>query len=212
MNKLYFTLGLFFFLSVRTVAQEEGLLQFAHSYFRSDPFQGQFSRFMEHLMKDPGITEKSVRLRSDTALFYFFGVYSSYNPFFFKPKRMEVLLEEMPFQLADSLPPQDTILVYQLVAYGENSEKGLKEIRKEFEKIHRQYKRRFYDSNYKEFKANTSVTGEMYNYFVPFHGLSPLSIAWGKLESSDAPILNITLRIKTKGNMTVLPVPLYNTK
>ncbi len=212
MNKLYFTLSLFLFLSVRAAAQQEGLYQFAHSYFRSDPFQGQFSRFMEHLMKDPGITEKRTRLRSDTSLFYFFGVYSNYNPFFFKPKRMEVLLEEMPVQYVDSLPPQDTILVYQLVAYGENSEKGLKEIKKEFEKIHRQYKRRFFDSNYHEFKENAAVTGAMYNYFVPLHGLSPLTIAWGKLEGPDAPILNITLRMKTSENMTVLPVPLYHAK
>jgi len=212
MNKLYFGLSLFLLLSIRSAAQEEGLYQFTHNYFRSDPFQSEFSRFMEHLMKDPGITEKKIRLRTDTSLFYFYGAYTNYNPFFFKPKRVEVLLEEMPFQYTDSLPAEDTILVYQLIAYGENNEKGLKEIKKEFEKIHSKYKRRFFDSNYKEFTQNTAVTGGMHNYFVPLHGLSPLSIVWGKLDDSDTPVLNIILRIKTDENQTVLPAPLYNTK
>ncbi|MGN6291404.1 MAG: hypothetical protein ACTHMV_01570 [Chitinophagaceae bacterium] len=210
MNKLYFGLSLFLFLSIQSAAQEEGLYQFTRSYFRSDPFQGPFSRFIEHLMKDPDITGKKKRLRSDSTLFFFYGTYTNYNPFFFKPKQVEVLLEEMPFQHTDSLRAQDTILVYQLIAYGEDSEKGLKEIKREFEKIHRQYKRRFFDSNYKEFEENNTVIGGMHNYFVPLYGLSPLSVAWGKVDNSDAPVLNIILRIKTNENETVLPVPLYN--
>ncbi|MBN8876045.1 MAG: hypothetical protein E6Q24_00785 [Chitinophagaceae bacterium] len=212
MNKLYFGLSLFLFLSIRSAAQEEGLYQFTHSYFRSDPFQSQFSHFMEHLMKDPGITGKKIRLRSDTSLFYFYGTYTNYNPFFFKPKRVEVILEEMPFRYEDSLQAHDTILVYQLIAYGEDSEKGLKEIKREFEKMHRQYKRRFFDSNYKEFEQNNTVIGGIHNYFVPLHGLSPLSVAWGRLDDSGDPVLNIVLRIKTSENQAVLPVPLYNSK
>jgi hypothetical protein len=210
MKKLYFTLALFFLFNFRADAQLEGLYQFTHSYFRSDPFQSPFSVFMEHLMKDPGISGKEKRLRSDTALFYFYGVYSQYNPFFFKPVRLEVLLEEVPFQYSDSLPAQDTLLVYQLVAYGKRGEEGQKEIKKEFEKIHRRYKGQFFDSNYKEFKQNDTIAGAMHNYFTPLNILSPLSIAWGNMEGTGEPVLNITLRFKTSQNRTILPAPLYN--
>lgn len=208
MKKFYFTLGLFICLSLPAASQEE-LYQFTHAYFRSDPFNGEFSSFLDHLLKDPTIKEKKMRLRTDTSLFYFYGWYTNYNPFFFRPARVEVSLEEVPVQYVDSLPG-DTLLIYQLTAYAEPGEKGLKEVIKEFEKIHRKYNRRFFDSNYKEFDKNSNLTGAIHNYFVAFHGLAPLSVAWGNTERGKEPALNITLRMKTSENRTVLPVPLYH--
>lgn len=209
MNKLYFTLALFLLLNFRADAQLEGLYQFSHNYFRSDPFQGQFSTFMEHLMKDPGISNKEKRLRSDTALFYFYGIYTQFNPFFFKPSRVEVLLEELPFKYSDSLPARDTMLVYQLIAYGKKGESE-KEIKKEFEKIHRRSKGQFASSNYREFKENNTVTGAVHNYFTTLSVVAPVSIVWGAVESTGEPVLSIVLRFRTSENMAVLPTAAFH--
>src|SRR5688572_25228313 len=137
-----YLLSILFILFFYNVSfSQEGLYQFSKSYFRSDPLVGSFSGFLKHLMNDPAIKNKQIRQRTDSTLFYFFGVYTNYNPFFFKPKRVEIVLEETSIKYVDSLPA-DTILVYQLLAYTDGS-RGQQEVKKEFEKIHRQYNKRF---------------------------------------------------------------------
>ncbi|MET0462931.1 MAG: hypothetical protein ABW007_07245 [Chitinophagaceae bacterium] len=211
MKKLYLILFLSVGLSANSIAQFEGLVQFTHTYFRSDPFLGQFSAFMQHLMKDQGLTVKETKLRTDTSLFSFQGLYAQFNPFFFKPGKVQIMLRESPVQYIDSMPPGDTILVYQLTAFGEETEKGIKEVKTEFEKIHKKYRNRFFDSNYNELKdANGKIIGAVRNYFVPMHGLAPLTIAWGILDNTTRPVLNLTLRLKTNNNFATLPTPLYN--
>ncbi len=201
-------LSFFIILSVNISFSQEGLYQFSKSYFRSDPLVGSFSGFLKHLMNDPAITDKQNRQRTDSTLFYFFGVYNNYNPFFFKPKRVEVLLEETSIKYIDSLPA-DTILVYQLLAYVDAG-KGKQEVKKEFEKIHRQYNKRFASSNYHDLKTGEEITGGLHNYFVSFAGIAPVSTVWGLLKDTNEYILNITLRIKSSENRTVLPATFYN--
>ncbi|MET0392549.1 MAG: hypothetical protein ABW019_05385 [Chitinophagaceae bacterium] len=180
------------------------LLKFSKNYFRSDPFAGEFSGFLKHLLNDPGITGRVVRKKTDTSLYVVHGIYTSYNPFFFKPKRVEVMLEETPVEYNDSLHTTDTIFTYQLMAYADDNGDGRREIIKEFEKIHRQVNRQL-ESNYKEVKEGTAVTAAVHNYFMPLYFLSPLSLAWGRLDTKQELVLNITLRIKVRANQTVLP-------
>jgi hypothetical protein len=187
----------------------ESLYKFSKSYFRSDPFTGEFSGFLKHLINDPAISEKFIRKKTDTSFYTFHGTYTGYNPFFFKPKRVEILLEETPVEYGDSLHTADTIFTYQLLAYANDDATGADDIKKEFEKIHRQTSRKF-DSNYKEFRDGDEITVAIHNYFVPLHWLAPLSIAWGRLKNSGELVLNITMRIKMSGNRSVLPAALYD--
>ncbi len=207
MRKQLLSFFLILFTATASFSQE-GLFQFSKSYFRSDPFVGSFSGFLKHLMNDPAMTDKEIRQRTDSTLFYFLGVYKSYNPFFFKPKRVEILLEEVSIKYTDSLPA-DTILVYQLIAYTDGN-KGKQEVKKEFEKIHRQYNKKFYNSNYHELKTGSEITGAFHNYFVPYAGLAPVSTVWRNLNETNEYVLNLTLRIKSDGNRTVLAASLYN--
>lgn len=200
---------IFIVLSVYTSSAQEGLFQFSKSYFRSNPFIGEFSGFLKHLINDPAIMNKEIRQRTDSSLFYFSGVYNNYNPFFFKPARIEIILGEASVQYADSIPA-DTILIYQLLAYADSSNKGEQNVKKEFGKIHRQFNKKFYNSNYQDLKTGSTTTGGVHNYFVAFTGLAPVSVAWGKLKESNESVLNLILRIKKSGNQTVLAAPLYN--
>lgn len=187
----------------------QGLHKFADEYFRSDPFKGQFSSFLKHLINDPAISEKTIQKKTDTSLYSFFGVYNNYNPFFFKPKRLEVLLEESAVFYNDTTKASDTIFLYQLLAYLDDSPKGKEELSKEFEKIHRQTKRKFFDTSYKEVIDKDNVKTAWHNYFVPYYGIAPASIIWSKLEEHHELVLNITLRFKISRNETILPMPLY---
>lgn len=212
MKKIYLAFAFLTMLVGTSTGQglQEGLFEFTKSYFRADPFRSEFSVFVKRLIDDPGYKEKSLHVRTDTSLFYFYGIYSTYNPFFFKPNRIEILLQETPVQYSDSIADRDTILVYQLTAFLSGDTKGTAEVKREFEKIHRRYYKKFFDNNYTDMKSGAIVLGGMHNYFVPFYGLAPLSIAWGKDTGSNESILNITLRLKTSGNEATLPKPLDN--
>src|SRR5882724_2982668 len=82
-----------------------------HSYFRSDPFQNEFSAFLTHLLNDPTLTDKILKKRTDSSLFYFQGTYTTHNPFFFTPTKVQVILKQTPIKL-DSLHI-DTIYIYE---------------------------------------------------------------------------------------------------
>lgn len=185
----------------------QGLLKLSKSYFRSDPFKGEFSGFLQHLINDPAIKEKNIHKRTDTSLYAFDGVFTNYNPFFFKPKRLEVTLEEVAVQYTMDSTSTDTIFVYQLLAYADNNAKAEAEIRKEFEKIHRQNRSRFFDNDYKETQQGASPA-ILHNYFVPLHLLAPASIILSKTADTKEWQLNITLRFKRNGNSVILPAPL----
>lgn len=210
MKKLYFVLA--FSLVLLKGSAQDILLNFTHSYYRSDPFQTTtFSGFLKHLMNDPTLKEKVTHQKTDSSFFSFEGTYTNYNPFFFKPKRVEVFLEETPItyeQWPQNLT--DTIFNYHLIAYSDNTPAGIKEIKKEVEKINRLYKKRFMGSKYFERKEGEEIAGATYNYFIPDYALSPLSVGWGKLKTGSETVLVITLRIKPIGNETNLPQLFYN--
>jgi hypothetical protein len=186
----------------------EGLFRFSRNYLRSNPFKNDFSGFINHLVNDPTITGKNIRKKTDTSLYSFAGVYTAYNPFFFKPKRVEIMLEEVSVQYTADSTKADTIFIYQLMAYTDNSPKAAEEIRKEFEKIHRQNRSRFFDNTYKETKNGTEITSAFHNYYLPAYLLSPASVIWGSAKEYNELFLNITVRFKRIGNAVVLPAPL----
>ena len=115
---------------------------------------------------------KNTWKRTDTSLFYFSGIFNNYNPFFFKPKRIEIVLQEVPVQYADSIPA-DTILIYQLLAYTDGNTKGEEEVKKEFEKIHRKFNKKFYNSNFQDLKVGKEIKGGVHNYFLVLQMLHP---------------------------------------
>ena len=210
-NSMRKKLLLFFIISfcfTQSFAQE-GLYQFTKSYFRSDPFEGEFSAFLKHLLKDPVITNRQTLHRTDSSLFSFFGVYNNYNPFFFKPERIEILLEEAPIQYADSIPV-DTIFVYQLFAYADGNNTGKLEVKKEFEKIQRKFNKKFDYDNNEELKTGLEITGGIHNYFVAYSALAPVSVAWSMLKDTVETVLNLTIRMKSSGNKAILAAPFYD--
>ena len=105
------------------------------------------------------------------------------------------MLEETSISFSDTAKAVDTIFLYQLLAYLEDNKKGREELMKEFEKIHRQTKRKFYDTGYKEYRKDNEITGAWHNYFVPYYSLAPLTIIWSELKDQHELVLNITLTL-----------------
>lgn len=193
-------------MSVIHSFSQDGLFEFTKSYFRSDPLASEFSIFLNHLMNDPLLHNKEIQKKTDTSFFYFSGAYSKYDRFFFKPKKVEILLQEQSLKYVDSLPA-DTLFVYQLTAYADGNN-GQQDVKKEFERIHRLFNKKFYESNYSDLASNDANAGGLHNYFVNFSTLAPVTTAWGKIENEF--VLQITLRIKTSANRVVLAASVYD--
>jgi len=200
MRKILLSLFCIPILSALSFAQE-GLFQFSKSYFRPNPFVGSFSSFIVQLLNDPSLLEKESQKRTDTSLFYFSGTYKNYNPFFFKPKQVKIVLHQASVNYGDSLAT-DTIFIYQLLAYADNTEKNQQDIKKEFEKIHRIYHKKFYDSNYKDLKDGANISGALHNYFVAYSALAPLTITWATPENEL--VLSLILRFTASENRAIV--------
>ncbi|HEY6503322.1 MAG TPA: hypothetical protein VIZ28_05050, partial [Chitinophagaceae bacterium] len=179
----------------------------SHSYFRSDPFENEFSSFLKQLLSDPALTDKIIEKRTDTSLFFFQGTYNKYNPFFFKPKKVVVVLTEIPVEL-DSLKT-DTIYSYQLLAYNNDSKEGIEEVKKEFEKIYRRYKGSFKNTSHSENLSGNGLPSVTYNFFDPYYAVAPFAISWAGPNADKEICLILTIRMNTKDNKATLPVPLY---
>jgi hypothetical protein len=176
-------------------------------YFRSDPFQKEFSSFLQHLFNDPSLTNKVLEKRTDTSLFYFQGTYTNHNPFFFKPKRIEVVLAQSVVE-QDSLII-DTIYTYQLLAYNNDTKEEAQELKKEFEKIHRRYKNSFFKTTFSENPAGNKLKEASYNFFDPFNAVAPFSVSWFGPDENQEICLVLTIRMQAKNNKAILPIPLY---
>ncbi|HEY6504745.1 MAG TPA: hypothetical protein VIZ28_12270, partial [Chitinophagaceae bacterium] len=70
MRKLYFVLVPVLFVCFNLYSQSP-VYKISHSYFRSDPFENEFSSFLKQLLSDPALTDKIIEKRTDTSLFFF---------------------------------------------------------------------------------------------------------------------------------------------
>jgi hypothetical protein len=181
-----------------------------HSYFRSNPFNQEFSSFVTHLLNDPILTDKVFEKRTDTSLFYFEGTYKSFNPFFFKPTRVEVTLSQTPVKL-DSLR-SDTIYTYQLIAYNNSTPENLIDLKKEFEKINRHYKNAFQKTDFVENPWETEYTGGLYIFYDKYHVVSPFLLSWRGPDKNKEICLMLTIRMDVEENEAVLPIPFYTSQ
>jgi hypothetical protein len=174
-------------------------------YFRSNPFEGNFSQFLNHLMNDPTLLNKTEFKRTDSSLYYISGEYKHHKPFFFISTRTRVVLAESEIVINDSLHQTETIFFYQLAGYLKTSDNGEKEAIREFEKFDRKYRNKFIKNNYSELKKGGQVYGAVQEYFDKKHAFSPLSIAWQRIDDPDECVFVITIRFQVIENTAFIP-------
>jgi len=190
-------------INIEPVSADNPVFQIAKNYFRSNPYNTYFSSFLNHLINDPTLSDKTIEKRTDTGFFFFKGDYKNHSPFNFKADRTEIRLAEGEIDLGDSLFTTDTLLFYQLLGYSYGKE-GLGAVKKEFSKFDRKYGKNFYSEN-SDLKKGAEIVGAVKKYFVLFTPVSPVTIAWAKLDDYQN-IFTITIRIKVIENTAQLPV------
>ena len=200
------TLLFFFFIALHFPSPAQQVIaDIAEHYCRSNPFDKEFSRFLNHLINDPTLVNKTMTKRSDTSFFYFKATYTQHNPFPFKAIRTEVILAERVEQLSDSIGQTDTLLYYQLMGYTDSGKEGVGDVKKEYKKFNHKYGIFFSDNKENELSKDRQVLGTVNNFFVSFNAVSPVTAAWAILNSQNENVFAVTFRFKVKENYAILP-------
>lgn len=195
-----------FLLCWQTICPQS-LYKTGEDYFRLDPFKIEFSQFLTSLISDPALTEKKISKRTDSTLFYLEGIYPSHKPFFFPSTRCKIILAEQQ-GYTDSLATQPyTYFVYQLIGYASQDEEGLKNVKQEFERLNRRFKKGFDSLDQKELKRDNKQSGFIINYTYKEIVFYPLTIAWATSADHKENIVAISLRFFMIDNKAYLPIP-----
>jgi|SRR6185369_3041438 len=188
-----------------TKAQENLFARISDNYFRANPFDREYGKFVTLLMNDPMLADKSIVKRTDTTSFSFIAEYKNYSPYGFVADRTEVKLMEREIETGDSVSVIDTVFIYQLLGYKYGKD-GLDAVKKEFSKFNRRFKNDFFNDQQLNILRNEEITGGMINYFVLVTDVSPVSISWAKVDEYQS-FFSIVFRFKIRENRAILPIP-----
>ena len=185
---------------------QQAVYDIAKTYYRSTPFENEFGAFLNHLINDPTLINKTIIKKTDSTLFFLEGIYTSHSPFFFKANHTKIILAEKEEVENDSLSYVNTTFFYQLIAYASPGEEGKKDVREEFERFCRHYKKKFDGDNYKELKVEEKQAGEITDYALKYPGFYPLTVAWATSNGHNDNIFALTIRFRVFENQAYLPI------
>lgn len=198
---------LFTFFTVSYANAQELFRKISENYYRSAPFNREFSQFLNHLMNDPSLANKTIHKKTDSTLFFLEADYASHNPFFFKTSRTKIILAEKDEVLKDSIEFMQTVYEYQLIGYAPPGEEGIRDVQQEFDKFCRKYRKGFDGDNYKEIKNEGIESGEIRDYSFTRLTFYPLTVAWATSRDHSQNIFALTIRFMVYNNRAFLPIP-----
>lgn len=197
-------------ISIFTVSAkaQPSLMDMINHYFKANPFEQSFSSFLTSILTDHHFIREELNKRTDSNLFFLKGHYTDFMPVEMSPVQTEIRVAEVEFNHTDSLQTPDTMIVYQLLCIADSTEKAKDQVKKEFKKFNRRYKDTFINNEYKYTTGTDGLPGmELYNYFIPFLLVSPVTAAWGKMPDNKSYVFTLTIRMKQSQNQAALIHP-----
>jgi hypothetical protein len=198
---------LLLFLLPCGISQSQSPYTISKDYFRTDPFANSFSSFINTLINDQALKEKIITRRSDSVLFYFEGIYSSYSPFFIPVSHCKIILAEKEDRTEDSTATPYFYYEYQLIGYAKDINKGYKDVKEEFDMLNKKFSKSLVPEIEKELKRNGQVSGKIKHYSYKTMLLKPVTLAWAVSSDQQENIIAITLRFLNISNEAFLPIP-----
>jgi hypothetical protein len=198
---------LLLFLCASFYGHAQEVNRIAKAYYRSNPFITPFSSFLEHLVNDPTLENKKIHKRTDSTLFFFEGDYRTHRPFGIPDSyRTHVVLTEIEVEASDSgRSVVRTVYVYQLVGYSAAGDKGMKEVKKVFDRFTRKSEDDFAHKDYKELTRDGKQVGEINNFqLYPYLNFDHVTIAWANGQNGDN-LFALTIRFIVSDNWGRVP-------
>ncbi|MGC4038859.1 MAG: hypothetical protein QM764_23075 [Chitinophagaceae bacterium] len=192
-------------LSYSARSQDFFIHEMLDYYFPQNPMDTSFSAFFRALKSDTTLRNKITLRRTDTSLFSFNGYYINYKRELRSPK-VDIKLGEVV--MTDSVSTIDTFFQYQVIYYFVNESKA----KIEFENFERHYGLVF--SSHQDGRVSTKdqSPGSFRHYFSSLSPISPVTIAWAKIDNQQA-MFSIIIRLKLElGDLIVYKPWLKNPK
>ena len=203
----YFILsGLIFILSVSMKAQN-ALAPVLKNYFRTHPFEIRFSSFITSLQEDPWFSTDLIERRTDSSFFFMSGSYKNFNPFHFETKEVRLIIAEGEFVHTDSLQTLDTIIYIQLLGITDTLLSGQQLVKKEYTRFQKKYGTAFWINNNSKNENGAKLVWELTNYFIYPYSISPVTVAWGRIQETAQYVFTITIRCIVKQNVAEFILP-----
>jgi hypothetical protein len=200
-----------FSLAVSSQVSDEHIMgstgKIAHDYYRISPFNKDFSDFLIRLMNDPTLSQSKIIRKTDSTLFFLEGLYKTHRPFFFKPEKVKIILSEREVEI-DQTGITKSMFLYQVVAYAAPGKEGSADVKNEYEKILRRYKKSFDMNNPRELKNGDTLTGEVRDFYFENVSFPTVSLAWSTDEQNGT-LVAITIRFLVFDNRAFLPKAAY---
>lgn len=186
---------------------QQSTFKIAKNYYRADPFAAEFSSFLTKLLNDPAAKNVSLHKKTDSTLFYFSGNYLSHKPFFFPGIGSKITLAEREVMIADTVDYLKSYYIYQLIGYAPQGEDGLKDVKEEYAKFLKKYKKDFPGASIQKVTDAKGAEGEITNFHSSISGFYPLAIAWSSSAGKKENLFAITISFWVTDNTAWLPVP-----
>jgi len=174
------------------------------SYFRTNPFDINFSTFIISLQKDPWFSIEEYSRRTDTTFFFLTGTYKNFNPFKYQAKEIRLSIAEQQLEFTDSLHSLDTIINIQIQGFTDITPGNRNLILKEYNRFQNKFADSFWKGSYDKIENEGNLIAEAVNLFIYPFSISPITFAWGEIKETKELTFTITLRCKIRENIANL--------
>ena len=200
--KYLFAITLLQFTLLTAGAQSN--LSKAVSYFRVDPFRGNFSAFVNALVSDTALLEKQMLKQTDTTGFYLRGRYEVFNPFSMNANRVDMIFYESNNYKQSGF--WANYFTYQLTALFPDNPRSRDIVKKDFKKLLKTLRRSLPYVRTIDLGGKQGIEeGKIANLSDNDAQVDPVLISWQTMTQSDQLGLTVILRIKRVGN-EIFPV------
>lgn len=194
------------FLFAFGISQSQSVYTISKDYFRTDPFSSSFSSFITELINDQALKQTKTIRRSDSALFYFEGIYSSFSPFFIPVSHCKIILAEKEDRTDDSTATPYFYYEYQLIGFAKDIKKGSKDVKEEFDRLNKKFTKSLVPDIANELKRKGQVSGMIKHFTYKSMLFKPVTLAWAVSADQQENIIAITLRFLNINNKAFLPI------
>jgi hypothetical protein len=196
---------LLFFCVVQIAASGQAtLVKISETYFRSRPFKKPYNAFIDHLVNDPTMIQKTITKKTDSTGFFLKADYTSHNPFLFPAIKTTIIFSEKEELVDDSSGRTETIYLYQILGYAQPGEEGLKDVQNQYEKFCKRFKKGFNGSEYKEITTAGKTSAEISDFILHRADFFPMTVAWASSKERTENVFALTVRFRVLQNMAYL--------
>ncbi len=186
-------------LSVSVTQAQSSFARTVKEYYRVNPFQGNFSSFVEALTTDPSLLKKEIYRQTDTTGYFVKGEYDVFNPYSINANKVDMLFYENAYKSKSSILFR--FYTYQLTAYFPDTELARRAVEKDYKKLVKRVRQDLFDTKRQSLKGYNNIEdGEITTFSDSGSPLEPVIVSWQTLAKTKQLGLTIILRLEQLNN------------